>query len=160
MKKNIRSLFCFILVMVFCVSLACPAFAMETAAVENLDANYPQTGPVSTYGQVYTNTYCMTTYYDYNFYAGSTEKDIYLENYCVEIAFRCTTSTGENDYIHICITDVDGNGAYSKEISLLADGNSHWQTLYLPAGHYKVYFSGSALIHHVNAAVNFYAINP
>lgn len=159
MKKNIRRFISSILVMVFCVCLVCPVFAMEASAVENTDINYPQSGPISTYGQVFTNSYCMVTYYDFDFYAGSTEKSIYLEKNCVEIAFRCTTSTGANDYIYIYITDVDGKGAYNQEIQVLADGNSQWQTLYLPAGHYKVYFRGTAVVHHVHAAVNFYAIN-
>ena len=100
-----------------------------------------------------SDLYIMATYYDTDFYSLSLPKQIYLENACIQISYRCVTSDGSYDAMHITITDLNGRG-YDKYIDMAGDGATHTMYLYLPAGYYGVQLDGNFKLH-TRGAINF-----
>ena len=98
--------------------------------------------------------YTMATYYDTDFFQLSEVKNVYLENYCIKITYRCTMQNSSYDVLTLVIDQVLGSG-YDKSITITADGNSHTMDLYLPAGSYNIQVVGTPSTLHTAFAINF-----
>ena len=150
MKRFFALFFAFVML----VSLPTNALATEVSTQQS-DANVLAIGNENQASRA-NDTYILTTYYDYDFYASSLIKRVNLSADCISITYRCTVNNGQTDLMYLIITDLNGRG-YNRQIELTVDDLSHSMYLYLPAGNYNVYITGSVSVYHTRVAVNFYA---
>lgn len=143
--KRFLSLF---IVAIMMFALPAQAMAAETSTQPNVWAE-DEVMPTSSY-------YTMATYYDTDFYLCSTKKTVTLENFCIQITYRCTLGNNNTESMFLVIEDLNG-GNYSQSVTVTADGNSHTMSLFLPAGRYNVYAHGEISNLHTVFAVNFKA---